>query len=208
MAGGYVYVLVNEAMPSLIKVGKTTATVNDRAQSLSSATGVPSSFNILKAYAVEDCDAAEAFAHRILERAVGRPNPNREFFNGPADTITHILDDALAVFLTKAGNENLGRFAEALLKVTRKEFTLACLEFEAMFAIEKAPSQTVFDRSIQRIFGAYIACCCTINREPIYPNWLGDVGAKGNILSSAHEVMSAWDGDPIARLLPFFRKYS
>src|ERR1035437_6069611 len=41
---------------------------------ISGATGVPLPFSICKSYPVKDCDEAEAFAHQILERSVGRPN--------------------------------------------------------------------------------------------------------------------------------------
>ena len=76
MANGFVYVLTNEMMPDVVKVGKTSWAVDERVNSLSSATGVPTSFIVFKSYEVIDCDAAEASAHSVLETIVGRPNKN------------------------------------------------------------------------------------------------------------------------------------
>jgi hypothetical protein len=82
MTQGFIYILTNQAMPGIVKVGKTTGNPTSRASQLSSATGVPVRFSIFRQYAVVNCDDAEEFAHRMLERVFGRPNNKREFFSG------------------------------------------------------------------------------------------------------------------------------
>jgi hypothetical protein len=92
---GEIYVLVNQAMPGLVKVGKTRGESALRASQLSGATAIPEHFEVVRIYEVLDVDAAERFAHTVLERTNGRPNDRREFFLGPADKVVKILNQAL-----------------------------------------------------------------------------------------------------------------
>lgn len=74
----YVYILINEAMPGLIKIGRTTTSVKQRISELNSPAGIPLPFTCYYAARVEDSSRVEkklhdAFGdHRIRER--------REFF--------------------------------------------------------------------------------------------------------------------------------
>lgn len=74
---GFLYILTNESMPDLIKVGITKRDVWDRAAELSRATGVPSPFQISHFFRVRDIHSAEKLAHYELRdyRLEGR-----EFF--------------------------------------------------------------------------------------------------------------------------------
>ena len=73
------YVLTNEAMPGLIKIGKTTRTLQDRMQELYS-TGVP--FPFICKYAVEVDENDEKEYEKLIHRGLSeqRANPKREFF--------------------------------------------------------------------------------------------------------------------------------
>lgn len=82
---GYLYILANSAMPGLIKIGKTTRTPSERAQELSSVTGLPTPFIVVYEQLFEDCSAAEIFVHTILSQMGFRVSENREFFNAPAN---------------------------------------------------------------------------------------------------------------------------
>lgn len=73
-----VYVLTNEAMPGLVKIGLTTDTVEGRMTTLSSATGVPLPFECYFAAEVKDCARLEKILHQLFAEA--RLNPRREFF--------------------------------------------------------------------------------------------------------------------------------
>lgn len=72
-----VYVLTNEAMPGLIKIGKTNGDLAERIRGLFQ-TGVPLAFDLFFACEVRDA----AFAERQLHEAFGdhRLSKNREFF--------------------------------------------------------------------------------------------------------------------------------
>lgn len=77
---GIVYILRNEAMPGLLKIGRTDAETTERMASLYS-TGVPLPFECVKAVEVADGDEAhrlEAALHTAFDEQ--RCNPNREFF--------------------------------------------------------------------------------------------------------------------------------
>lgn len=80
---GYVYVLINSSMPGLIKVGMTTRSVEERAEELSHATGVPTAFVVAYKVEVNDCAAGEAYVHSVLGDKGYRVNKNREFFSAP-----------------------------------------------------------------------------------------------------------------------------
>ena len=82
-----VYVLTNQAMPGLVKIGKTKTSVEQRMKDLDS-TGIPLPFECFSAWSVDDATTAEkamhvAFGdHRIRDR--------REFFRISPDKPTAI----------------------------------------------------------------------------------------------------------------------
>ncbi len=86
---GYVYVLTNETMPGLIKIGSTKKDPLKRASSLSSHTGVPGSFKVAYSLIVGNYRLIEKLAHERLN--IHRIQQNREFFrlsvNDAAKTI-------------------------------------------------------------------------------------------------------------------------
>ncbi len=73
-----VYVLTNEAMPGLIKIGLTADSVESRLTALSSSTGVPLAFECYFAAEVGDGARIEKTLHQLF--AESRINPRREFF--------------------------------------------------------------------------------------------------------------------------------
>ncbi len=75
---GYVYILTNEVMPGLVKIGKTTRDPYTRAREISGTTGVPKPFEVAHYVYVSDCDQVEQIAHSQLWRY--RVNNRREFF--------------------------------------------------------------------------------------------------------------------------------
>ncbi len=84
---GIFYILTNEAMPGLVKIGVTQKKdVQSRVNELySGITSVPLPFHCLFAAEVEDCYALEDLAHRVFKAA--RLNPKREFFIVDAEAI-------------------------------------------------------------------------------------------------------------------------
>jgi T5orf172 domain len=75
---GWVYILANDSMPGLLKIGYTIRTPQERARELSSATGVPKPFRVAYAWETKNPKALEASVHIRLDRF--RVNGNREFF--------------------------------------------------------------------------------------------------------------------------------
>lgn len=77
MSEGNVYVLINEAMPGYVKVGKTAGPVTDRMKALDS-TGVPLPFECFYAAKVNDMDFVESQLHDAFQDL--RVRDRREFF--------------------------------------------------------------------------------------------------------------------------------
>ncbi len=74
-----VYILTNEAMPNLVKIGKTTRSdVKTRMNELYSS-GVPFQFECAYAVEVNDCSTVEKALHVAFNP--NRVNPKREFFS-------------------------------------------------------------------------------------------------------------------------------
>jgi len=74
----FVYILINEAMPGLVKIGRTTTSVKQRISELNQPAGIPLPFTCYYAARVEDCVRVE----KKLHEAFGdhRVRDRREFF--------------------------------------------------------------------------------------------------------------------------------
>jgi len=84
-----IYILTNETMPGLVKIGKTDADIEQRMQELYK-TGVPVPFECFHASVVENIDEVEKRIHRAFDKF--RVNKNREFFEIPPENILEILE--------------------------------------------------------------------------------------------------------------------
>ena len=74
-----VYVLTNEAMPGIVKIGMTEAdSVEARMAQLNAHSGVPLPFECYFAAEVESCRRIESILHQLFSEQ--RINPRREFF--------------------------------------------------------------------------------------------------------------------------------
>ena len=78
---GYVYILSNPSMPGLLKIGMTRFDPTRRVQELSSATGVPTQFQLIYYREFHNCVAAELEIHSVLAAKGMRYNNQREFFS-------------------------------------------------------------------------------------------------------------------------------
>jgi hypothetical protein len=81
---GYVYVLTNESMPGIVKIGRTTRDVSRRAEELWQS-GVPTPFKVHGFVLSPNCHELEATVHGSL--AGHRVHPGREFFRCDADRV-------------------------------------------------------------------------------------------------------------------------
>lgn len=75
---GFVYVLFNESMPGILKIGQTSKNPFERMRQLSSATCCPRPFEMMAYIECEDYQRVEILVHSELASA--RINPSREFF--------------------------------------------------------------------------------------------------------------------------------
>lgn len=76
---GMVYLLVNRSMPGLVKIGRPSRSVDTRVRELSTATGVPTPFEVILDLFVRDSAKAERLVHKNL--APYHIAANREFFS-------------------------------------------------------------------------------------------------------------------------------
>lgn len=93
---GVVYVLANQYMPGLLKIGQTTRDPETRAREISRSTGVPDKFEIIYDEIVSDVDGAESEIHAKL--AATRVNQLREFFRVDIRTAIKIVQQVCRSF--------------------------------------------------------------------------------------------------------------
>ena len=84
-----VYVLTNEAMPGLVKIGMTDDAVASRISNLSAASGVPLPFECYFAAEVDDMNRVENILHQLFSDH--RINPRREFFRLDPEKVVQAL---------------------------------------------------------------------------------------------------------------------
>lgn len=114
---GYVYALINPSMPNLVKIGKTERAPNERAQELSSSSGVPTQFVVAYSAFFQDCSAAENYLHQLLQEKGYRLSQNREFFSAPLQTvIDSILEAKKKLSTLPAASEQRNSSEEDVLK--------------------------------------------------------------------------------------------
>lgn len=96
MAKGFIYILINPAMPGLLKIGRTSGTSEDRAAELSAVTGLPTPFVVACDWITYDCYAAEEEVHAYLETI--RYSKDREFFRMPLKEAIAIVSEICEKF--------------------------------------------------------------------------------------------------------------
>lgn len=90
---GSVYILTNEGMPNLVKIGYTQRTAEDRAKELyEKITGVPMPFQVAHEESCENPQELETLIHNELKTS--RPNKHREFFecSDPSEVIQKVKE--------------------------------------------------------------------------------------------------------------------
>ncbi|MDP8218792.1 MAG: GIY-YIG nuclease family protein [Candidatus Theseobacter exili] len=90
-APGFIYVMRSPVHArNVFKVGLTKRTTRERANDLSSATGVPGKIYVMNEWAVGDCISVEKAIHKQL--AEYRVDPRREFFEAPLEHIVSVIE--------------------------------------------------------------------------------------------------------------------
>lgn len=88
MSAGVVYVLINEAMPGLVKIGFTKDELVNRIRALDT-TAVPLAFECFCAFDVPDCRKVEELLHDVFGDQ--RVRSNREFFRVSPERVRSAL---------------------------------------------------------------------------------------------------------------------
>ena len=88
MTTGYIYVLSNDDMPGLLKIGMTERSPEERAKQLFT-TGVPSPFKVQRAVKVREPLKKEKKIHEILSE---HRLPGREFFRVELKMVNNLFD--------------------------------------------------------------------------------------------------------------------
>jgi hypothetical protein len=115
---GYVYIMINQAFPHLLKIGKTEKNPDERARELSS-TGVPSPFIVLHNEYVADCATVESEMHRLF--AQFRESSRREFFRIERSEAIRVLSELAKKYPADAHSQRVkqdeaGNFYIAVLE--------------------------------------------------------------------------------------------
>lgn len=87
---GFVYVLSNDSMPGVYKIGCTSKSPLMRSKQLAANTGAPESFNIVCYGELSDFNGGEKFLHD--EFAKYRVSDRREFFSLNIDQLEELVD--------------------------------------------------------------------------------------------------------------------
>lgn len=86
---GVIYILKNEWMPDVLKIGYTAGNPEERARSLSNGKGVPSHYEVVYSKEVADLQAEEMRVH--TELAEYRTSLGREFFKVDRQTAVNVI---------------------------------------------------------------------------------------------------------------------
>lgn len=140
---GNVYILTNPAMPGLVKIGKTSRTVEERLRELNS-TGVPMPFEIAYSRKVEHMDSAARDMHEHFDLC--RVSDGGEFFRlaiPSAVTRLETYEEALSEAVLE----------EQRIRIRELEKTSYGVKFNAALLIPKKFSRLM---RIVTVFGLFV----------------------------------------------------
>ena len=86
---GIIYILINEAMPRYVKIGRTATDLEQRIRDLSASTSIPILFTCFYACTVKDAQFVERQLHDAFDN--NRINPKREFFQIAPKRVVSVL---------------------------------------------------------------------------------------------------------------------
>jgi hypothetical protein len=109
---GSVYILVNAAMPGLLKIGHTRRELKSRIDELSQASGVAVPFVLAYDVQVSNSARVESLVHERLRSDGFRLTENREFFTAPLRNAIEILEDVTRSFATSLADSSVSAPAE------------------------------------------------------------------------------------------------
>lgn len=119
MTQGFVYILSNNSMPGLLKIGKSKDGGFLRSDDLYT-TGVPEPYVVLKEALVSNMNVVEKNLHTLLKDY--RPNPDREFFKIDYDKCMKLIEETYSeIEWSEPKNINLTRKSKDYWKNYQEE---------------------------------------------------------------------------------------
>ena len=88
----YVYILENDTMPGLVKIGFTKNKPSERVKQINAATGVALDFNVKYQYPCFNAHDLEKEIHIYLEAEGFRVNKKKEFFNITVEQAVSVIE--------------------------------------------------------------------------------------------------------------------
>ncbi len=128
MNPGFVYILTNDSMPGLVKIGRTSRDVDLRASELWQ-TGVPTKFDVFAKERTCDCVQLEAYIHGDFRKQ--RVNRSREFFAVDPDMAAARLKMWAGIQAHEMISENFSGFASVPFKALVDEESIERLAKES-----------------------------------------------------------------------------
>ncbi len=145
MKKGIIYILTNESMPGLIKIGVTT-NLKERLQKLDT-TGIPTPFNLHYAIEIEDYEKKEHLLHQGLSEH--RIRRNREFFRFEPENARALLQaiggkevdsQYIGVAIDEDGNEvSSEEYSNRLPQATNTTFEMLQIPLEEELNFTRDP---------------------------------------------------------------------
>lgn len=86
----WIYVMSNESMPGLFRIGYTTSTPEEKATQISKSKGVPSPFKVEYSYKCHEGEFFEYEIHKTLDSY--RVTDDREFFQVSLEEIKKVIE--------------------------------------------------------------------------------------------------------------------
>jgi hypothetical protein len=151
-----IYILTNESMPDLIKIGMTDERLDERVKELSRQTGVPLPFEVYFACEVENMREVEKSLHNAFSDH--RINPRKEFFRLNPERVISILKLLQKKDVTPLTDEFEGREEKVALEIAKERRS----RFNFTFA--KIPIGAI----IQYYYDENITCTVYSEREVSY----------------------------------------
>lgn len=179
---GYVYVLMNAAFPSLLKIGRTTKLPQERANELST-TSSPEKFVVVHSVFTKDCVLLEQSLHKFFKD--NRYNQNREFFEVSVNEVIKKIDELLEA-------DNLQTDSSFQIEsIETKEILLYQIFFHADNRMEQAAARlgilrSELDDSGNELFASRIGFLPT---EEVYLINEGDF----DLISRAEEYLASFN---------------
>ncbi len=169
-----IYILINEAMPGYVKIGRTSANLEQRIRELSASSSIPIPFTCFYACTVKDAQFVEHQLHDAFDN--NRINPKREFFQ--------IAPDRVVSALKLAEIENI---------TPKKDFVENREDRQALIKARKIRDK--FDFSMAKIpIGAELVFSRDENiKAKVLDNHSVEYGGKKTSLSSSAQKILGYD---------------